>query len=213
MQSLTDKQKKILAYIGDFMRKMGYPPTVREIGSHFRIASSSVFDHISALETKGALRKKSGKSRSFELVGQGSPYLPTPTLSNLEDVETVETVQIPLLGRVAAGIPLLAVQNIEEMITLPRHWVRNGKIFALQVHGDSMINDGIHDGDTILVRMQAHADEGDIVVALLENEATVKRFYKKANAICLRAANDKYQDIIARHVDILGKVIGLFRRY
>ena len=214
MERLTTKQKKILAYIGYFMRKTGYPPTVREIGERFKIASSSVFDHLKALEGKSAIRRTGGKSRSLELIKhkKQAGNLMLPSL-DIEKIDAGETVQIPLLGRVAAGLPMLAEENIEEIITLPRQWVKSGKIFALKVRGDSMIGDGIHDGDCALIRIQADANNGDIVVALLENEATVKRFYKRDDSVCLRAANDKYKDIIVRSVKVLGKVIGLFRNY
>lgn len=213
MEGLTQKQEKILAYIGHFMRKTGYPPTVREIGERFKIASSSVFDHLKALEGKGVLKRTENKSRSLEIVGQKKKAGDLIPLPDIEKIDTVETVQIPLLGRVAAGLPVLAEENIEEMLTLPRKWVKSGKIFALKVRGDSMIGDGIHDGDCALIRMQEDADNGDIVVALLENEATVKRFYKRDDSVHLRASNDKYKDIVARQVKILGKVIGLFRHY
>ncbi|MBI4431344.1 MAG: transcriptional repressor LexA [Candidatus Omnitrophica bacterium] len=215
MKRLTTKQREILAYIARFMRKTGYPPTVREIGKHFGIAASSVFDHLKALEAKGALKKTEGKSRSLVVAkNTEDPEKRTALLgSTFRDDDTVKTIQIPLLGRVAAGLPMLAEENIEEMVTLPRQWVRAGKIFALRVQGDSMTGDGIYDGDCAIVRMQSEADNGDIVVAMLEDEATVKRFYKRGRSICLHAANEKYEDIISRNVKILGKVVGLFRNY
>ncbi len=213
MEELTLKQKEILAYIAHFMRKTGYPPTVREIGEHFKIASSSVFDHLKALEGKGALKRTEGKSRSLELINQKKSIVKPALIPDIENIDLADTVQIPLLGRVAAGMPILAEENIEEIITLPRHWVKAGKIFALKVRGDSMIGDGIHDGDCALVRMQSAAENGDIVVALLGEEATVKRFYKREHSICLHASNEKYKDIITRQVKILGKVIGLFRNF
>jgi len=226
MRKLTAKQEKILAYISDFTRKMGYPPTVREIGKRFRIASSSVFDHLNALEAKGVLKRKGeGKSRTLVLTKK-SETLPqalvhterVKTISVFGDSEfpydeRIETVQIPLLGRVAAGKPLLAVENIEEMISLPKNWIRSSQVFALRITGDSMVDDGIHDGDCVMVKTQPTANNGDIVVALLEDEATVKRFYKRGHSVCLRSANIKYADILTRNVKILGRVIGLFRAY
>lgn len=213
MEEPTLKQKKILAYIAHFMRKTGYPPTVREIGEHFKIASSSVFDHLKALEGKGSIKRTGGKSRSLELIEPKASTSKPASIPDIERIDIADTVQIPLLGRVAAGLPVLAEENIEEMITLPRHWVKAGKIFALKVRGDSMIGDGINDGDCALVRMQSTAENGDIIVALLDDEATVKRFYKQNDSVCLHASNDKYKDIITRQVKILGKVIGLFRNF
>ena len=216
MNELTSRQRTILAYIAHFTQKTGYPPTVREIGAHFRIASSSVFDHLKALEGKGALRRKSGKSRSLELPKAKGPNNPAESAQKpgAHAESPAEIVHVPVIGEIAAGRPLLAEEHIQGTVPVARQWAAAQKVFALRVRGDSMINDGIHEGDQVLVQMQPDARDGDIVVALLPNGlATLKRIYFEKDRIKLMPANATMSPIFTTHVKIQGKVVGLIRRY
>jgi repressor LexA len=201
--SLTSRQKQILEFVKKYMREKGYPPSVREIGENVGLSSSStVHGHLSRLEEKGYLRRDLSKPRAIEL---------------LEDEERAvqkhRLVNVPLVGRVTAGEPVLAVQNIEDYVPLPRDLAGGEGSFLLAVRGDSMIGAGINDGDLVIVRPQHSADEGDIVVAMIEDEATVKRYYRTRGAVRLQPENPALEPIISRDVTILGKVIGLIRRF
>lgn len=195
MQPLTERQQKILAFIQKFVSERGYPPTVREVARHFRIAVSSAQDHLDALKRKGAITRAESMSRSLSIVGSSSADL----------------VDIPVVGRIAAGEPILAVENIESTMKLPSDMVSSGELFALRVRGDSMTGAGLQDGDYSIVRSQDSAEEGDIVVALLEDEATVKRFHREGRRIVLKAENPAYADREVRDARIVGKVVGLVR--
>lgn len=199
---LTARQKQILAYIKDTLRAKGYPPSVREIGAAVDLRSSStVHSHLTKLEEMGFLRRDPTKPRALEVLGE--------TSWRQEDF-----VSVPLVGRVTAGQPILAVENIEETYPLPSSLIgTNEDVFMLTVQGESMINAGIFDGDYVLVRKQKNAANHDIVVALLDQEeATVKRFFKESDRIRLQPENDFMSPIYSRNVMILGKVIGVFRR-
>jgi len=199
---LTARQKQILAYIKDTLRAKGYPPSVREIGAAVDLRSSStVHSHLTKLEEMGFLRRDPTKPRALEVLGESS--------WRQEDF-----VSVPLVGRVTAGQPILAVENIEETYPLPSSLIgSNEDVFMLTVQGESMINAGIFDGDYVLVRKQKNAANHDIVVALLDKEeATVKRFFKESDRIRLQPENDFMSPIYSRNVMILGKVIGVFRR-
>jgi len=199
---LTARQKQILAYIKDTLRAKGYPPSVREIGAAVDLRSSStVHSHLTKLEEMGFLRRDPTKPRALEVLGE--------TSWRQEDF-----VSVPLVGRVTAGQPILAVENIEETYPLPSSLIgSNEDVFMLTVQGESMINAGIFDGDYVLVRKQKNAANHDIVVALLDKEeATVKRFFKESDRIRLQPENDFMSPIYSRNVMILGKVIGVFRR-
>jgi repressor LexA len=199
---LTDRQKEILAFINRSIGERGYPPTLREIGRQFGIKSTNgVNDHLRALEKKGYLQREDMKSRA------------------LRPVDTVgQTVEVPLLGRVAAGQPLLAVRNYEETIRVDRFFLgQNREVFALRVKGDSMIEAGILDGDYVFVRKQLQASAGDIVVAMIEDEATVKRYYPEGDTIRFEPANQNLRAIVVRKrdwksVNLLGVVIGIYRK-
>jgi len=198
---LTTRQKQILAYIKDMLRTKGYPPSVREIGTAVGLRSSStVHSHLTKLEEIGFLRRDPTKPRALEVLGEAS-------------WRQENFVPVPLVGRVTAGQPILALENIEETFPLPTSLIGNDEdVFMLTVQGDSMINAGILDGDYVLVRKQKTANNNDIVVALInKEEATVKRFFKEKDRIRLQPENDSMSPIYSRNVLILGKVIGVFR--
>ncbi|MBI2370974.1 MAG: transcriptional repressor LexA [Deltaproteobacteria bacterium] len=204
-KELTARQQEVLEFIKEFIRSQGYPPTVREIGGHFGLVPRGVFDHLKALERKGFVRRRSSASRSLEV----REFVERGTGGPVRDV--------PIVGRVAAGTPILAVENLEGSVPLAREWCGEGEIFFLKVQGDSMIGAHIMDGDYALVRRQGSAESGDIVVALLEDEATVKRLVRTRDAIVLQPENPSVPPVTirggeARRFEIVGKVIGVFRR-
>ena len=203
---LTARQREVLDFVRHFMTRVGYPPTVREIGSHFGFVPRSVFDHLKALERKGYLRRDPAKSRSLQLLDASlSPSARTSSYREL-----------PILGRVAAGQPLLSDQNIEGTSVVPQDWVNDDEAFLLKVQGESMIGAHICPGDQALVRRQSTAENGDIVVALLNDEATVKRILFKADGIVLQPENPAMPPIQVKKGEksfqILGKVVGILRR-
>jgi repressor LexA len=200
---LTERQRQILQFIKEEIRTKGYPPSVREIGEAIGLSSSStVHGHMSRLEEKGYIRRDPTKPRAIEVL-DGSNVMPMR-----------RTVTVPVVGRVTAGQPILAEQSIEDHFPLPADFVRadEANLFFLTVQGDSMIEAGILNGDYVLVHRQQHANNGDIVVALIEDEATVKRFYKEHGHIRLQPENRFMDPIIVPNCQILGKVIGLIRR-
>jgi repressor LexA len=200
---LSERQAKILSVIGDAVQRQGYPPTVREIGAAVGLCSpASVQSQLAALEQQGYIRRGSAKRRALELVGRASSgYLGRAARSS-----------IPLVGRVAAGVPLLAEENVEDAIDVPGFLRDADPCFALKVVGHSMIKAGILDGDLVVVRQQEYADDGDIVVALLEDDATVKRFFRESEQVRLQPENDDMEPIFAREPVIAGKVVGVLRR-
>ena len=198
---ITARQRKIMAFIQDEIRAKGYPPSVREIGDAVGLNSSStVHNHLQKLEASGFIRRDPTKPRAIEVL-VGDPYQPRK-----------EMVNVPIVGRVTAGTPILAVENIEDTFPLPQDFVRDQEVFMLRVHGDSMVGVGIYDGDYAVVRQQSVANNGDIVVALIGDEATIKRFYLESNHVRLQPENPLLEPIISRDVKILGKVVGLLRR-
>lgn len=198
--NLTEKQAEILNFIKNCILKKGYPPSVREICKAVGLRStSSVHSHLESLEKKGMIRKDPTKPRTIEIVDDNF------------NLTRRETVNIPMLGEVAAGEPIFAVENIYDYFPIPAELLPNTETFMLKVRGDSMVNCGIYEGDQILVSKQQNAENGDIVVALLEDSATVKRFYREEGHIRLQPENDFMEPIIVDDVLILGKVIGLFR--
>ena len=206
MQGLTKRQEMVLDFITQSINSRGYPPTLREIGSYMGIRSTNgVNDHLRALERKGYLKREDMKSRALRPV-------------NMDSNASEDTiVEIPLVGRVAAGEPVLAEQNIEDTITVDQSLIgHHREVFALKVAGDSMIDAGIHEGDTIFVRKQLHAERNAIAVVLVGDEATVKYFQPENDFIRLQPANKAYAPIIIRKEDfrptqILGVVVGLYR--
>jgi repressor LexA len=214
---LPERQQRILQVIEDAVRTQGYPPTVREIGAAVGLCSpASVQGHLSALEAMGYIRRGSAKRRALEVVRRGE-YLPSTTTiigagSDILAQYAPVMMGIPLVGRVAAGVPLLAEENIEESIDIPAFLGERDGCFALRVEGTSMIKAGILDGDIVVVRQQANADDGDIVVAMLEDEATLKRFFREADQVRLQPENDTMEPILTRDPRIVGKVTGVLRR-
>lgn len=198
--ALTDKQKMILEFIRDSILNRGYPPTVREICDQVGLRStSSVHSHLEQLERKGFIRRDPAKPRTIEIVDD-TFNLPRREIAN-----------IPLVGYVAAGQPLLAEENIEGYFPFPAEDLPPQQVFMLRVRGDSMVEAGILNGDRIMVAQTPTASNGEIVVALIDDGATVKRFYKEKGHYRLQPENAEMDPIITDHVEILGKVIGLFR--
>jgi repressor LexA len=201
---MSNRQAAILEFIKSKVREKGYPPSVREIGEAVGLASSStVHGHLDRLEKKGLIRRDPTKPRAIEILDVDNE--PAPAV-----VPSVR--HVPLVGKVTAGAPITATENIEEYIPLPAQMVGDQPVFMLSVRGDSMIEAGIHDGDYVIVRQQQTADNGDIVVAMTEDdEATVKTFYKERDHIRLQPENSAMEPIRLKKVSILGKVIGLLR--
>ncbi|HEY2901675.1 MAG TPA: transcriptional repressor LexA [Polyangia bacterium] len=213
---LTDRQQEILDFISQSIVERGYPPTLREIGTHFGIRSTNgVNDHLRALEKKGYLQREDLKSRALRPVSMGGQ----PSLSTRErDDARDDIVEVPLVGRVAAGVPLLAVENVQDTVQVDRFFIgQTREVFALRVKGESMIEDGIFDGDFIFVRKQLQANRGDTVVAMINDEATVKRYYPEGDTIRFQPANASMQPILVKKrefksINIIGVVIGVYRK-
>src|SRR3954465_15211250 len=208
---LTDRQREILEFITQSIRDRGYPPTLREIGLHFGIKSTNgVNDHLRALEKKGYLQREDLESRALRPVGARGP-MRAP--SRDEDM-----IDVPLVGRVAAGAPLLAGENIEDTVKVDRFFIgQTREVFALRVKGESMIEDGIFDGDFIFVKKQLQANPGETVVVMIEDEATGKRYYPEGETIRFQPANAAMQPIVVRkrdfkNVNIIGLVVGVYRK-
>ncbi|MGH2453350.1 MAG: transcriptional repressor LexA [bacterium] len=202
-RALTRRQAEILTFIQRYSETHGYPPSVREIGRALGLTSSStVHSHLAALEKKGYLHRDPSKPRALEILRDEHAMAPK------------KMVPLPVVGRVAAGTPILAEENIEDYLPLPTEFLRDGGDggFILHVRGDSMIDDGIQDGDYLIVRKQPTARDGDIVVARLDDGATVKRFYREDGHVRLQPANAAMEAIRTRDVHIEGKVVGLIRR-
>jgi repressor LexA len=197
---LTPKQAAILEVIKKKIHQKGYPPSVREIGKAVGLSSSStVHGYLKKLEEKGYLRRDATKPRAIEVLDGPAG-------------ERIEYINVPLLGRVAAGMPLLAVENKEDIFPLPVHFTGTGEFFMLTVRGESMIEAGILNGDMVVVRRQNDANNGEIVVVLMEEEATVKRIFKEDRRIRLQPENSLMEPIYTTDAQILGKVIGLVRK-
>jgi repressor LexA len=205
MEQLTERQKSILRGIHEIYRETGAPPTVRELGRRVGLSSScTVQRHLDALERKGYVHRNRTKARSVEIVRSFDPTMVRRP-----------TVSVPLVGQVAAGQPILAEENIEEVYALPADLVSGDETFMLRVKGDSMIGDGLFDGDFVVVQKQSSADNGDIVVALLGDEATVKRFFRENGRVRLQPSNPSMEPIFAPadRLAIIGKVILGLRRF
>ncbi|MBU5455870.1 transcriptional repressor LexA [Caproiciproducens sp. MSJ-32] len=201
MDELKDKQLEIYEFLKIFTEAKGYPPSVREICEAVNLKSTStVHGHLRRLEKKGLIKRDPTKPRALEIIEN--------TLNKKE------MLNVPLVGRVTAGMPILATENIEDTFPIPLDYIKhNNELFMLRVTGDSMINAGIHDGDYAIIERTATAQNGDIVVALIENDATIKRFYKEDGHIRLQPENDTMEPIIVKDCSILGKLVGLFRAY
>ncbi|MWC28176.1 transcriptional repressor LexA [Paenibacillus sp. MMS18-CY102] len=204
MSKLSNRQQAILEFIKNEVRDKGYPPSVREIGEAVGLASSStVHGHLDRLEKKGFIRRDPTKPRAIEILDGDA---------DLDSSFAMSFAKVPIVGKVTAGVPITATENIEDFFPLPSHMVGDHDVFILSVMGESMIEAGIHDGDYVIVRQQPTASNGDIVVAMTEeDEATVKTFYKEKDHVRLQPQNPTMEPILLKNVTILGKVIGLFR--
>lgn len=207
---LTSRQREIFNFVRAFIKARGYPPSVREIGDHFHIYPRAVFDHLKALEKKGYLKRRGSMSRGLEvLVFQEDEQRHGPLKGR------VLSRDIPILGRVTAGKPILAVEHVEGTLSLPVEWTNGGEVFLLKVSGDSM-SPYILSGDYVIVRSQPSAENGDVVVTLMGEEVTVKRFFKKGKRIELKPDNERWETIEIEEgrgeIEILGKVTGVFRK-
>ncbi len=201
MKKVSKRQEDILEFIKEEVRTKGYPPSVREIGEAVGLASSStVHGHLNRLESKGLIRRDPTKPRAIEILDQ-------------DNISKQGVIHVPLVGKVTAGLPITAIENIEEYFPIPDFYgTSDDHIFMLEIMGESMIEAGILDGDYVIVKQQATANNGDIVVAMTEeNEATVKRFYKEDGYFRLQPENSSMEPIIVDNVSVLGKVVGLYR--
>jgi len=197
---ISDKQKEILEYMKQEILNKGYPPTVRDICEAVKLKStSSVHSHLETLEKNGYIRRDPTKPRAIEIIDDNF------------NLTRREMTNVPMVGRVAAGEPILAVENIESYFPIPTEYMPNAESFMLKVKGESMINAGIFDGDQILVEKCSTAKNGDMVVALVDDSATVKTYYKESNHIRLQPENDTMEPIIVDNCEIMGKVFGVFR--
>ncbi len=199
--NLTPRQQDILKMIRAFIAKNGFPPTIFEICAHFKFKPSSCFDHLKSLERKGYL-ERSSKARSIKL--------------KEEEIHSIRQngISVPIVGKVKAGIPILATENIEGFVSLDPFWTKDQDIFLLRVSGNSMQGAGILDGDLALIRIQKMAEEGEIVVALIDNEATLKRFYRKKGKVWLKSENPLHKSVWVKDgsFQLIGKLIGIFRK-
>lgn len=205
--AISAKQQRVLEYIRSFTREHGYPPAVRDICQGLGLKSTSTaHGYLERLEKNGYIRRDPSKTRAIELIEEDN---------GLPEKSFVSAVNVPLLGQVAAGQPILAEENLEEYLPMPKSMVPydDKNTFALEIRGESMIKAGILNGDKIIVRQTQVAENGDIIVAMIENEATCKRFFKEKDRIRLQPENDLMEPMYFDNVQILGKVIGLIRNY
>jgi repressor LexA len=221
MQGLTQRQQMVLDFIRQSIHDRGYPPTLREIGARMGIRSTNgVNDHLRALERKGYLTREDMKSRALRPTNLGSPALGDGDLDGraAEPANDVDLVEVPVLGRVAAGLPLLAEEHVIDTVRVDRTLLKGGReVFGLKVHGDSMIEAGILSGDYIFVKKQLTASRGEVVVALIGDEATVKYYFPEKDHVRFQPANKNMAPIYVRAADfkptmLLGVVVGVYRR-
>ena len=200
MKAPTKRQTEVLDFLKSFLSSHKYPPTIREVAGHFGISVKGAYDHVKALEKKGLIACDNNRSRAIEIINQPS------------DSEN-DQVQVPLLGHVAAGMPLFAEENNEGTLSLPSAIVGKGQVFALRIEGDSMTGAGIFDGDIAVFAHQSQVENGQIVVAMVDEAVTLKRFYKEKNRIRLQAENPAYPPLYTADVRILGRLVTLIRSY
>lgn len=204
MKNLTARQNQVLTYIAEYIRSHNYPPTIREISEYLGISVKGAYDHVKALQKKGRIQCNDNRSRTIELVQNEEQG---------DREEQPRVVDVPLLGNVAAGVPLLSEENFEGAISVPSEMLGNGRHFALNVSGESMIEAGIFSGDIGIFVQQPTADNGEIVVAMVDDAVTLKRFYKEKNRIRLQPENDAFHPIYSQNVRVLGKLVHLLRSY
>ncbi len=210
-RKITKRQQQIYDFIRSYQLEKGYPPSVREMAAAVGLSSpSTVHAHLSALEARGLIKRDATKPRALELFNEDGT---SATLAEVKESPGRGTVSLPLVGRVAAGMPILAEQNVEDTFTLPTEITTDACSFVLEVHGNSMVNVGIYNGDYIVVREQKSAMNGEIVVAMIDGEATVKTFYKEQGVVRLQPENDTMEPIYVKNPVILGKVVALMRRF
>lgn len=201
MKKITDRQQEVLSFIAYYIEENSFPPTIREIGEHFKIGPKAVQGHIMALQKKGFLQQNQNRSRAFKIVSGGRKTLP-------------RAVEVPILGSVAAGLPLLCEENIDGHLVLAEPFVRQGKnYFALRVRGESMVGAGILDGDFAIVEQASTAENGQIVVAVIDEAITLKRFFREASRIKLKAENPAFKPIYCREVRVVGILASIVRSY
>ena len=197
MKQMTSRQKEIYDFLETFIEREGYSPSIREVGTHFGMSAMGARDHLQALEKKGYIQSGSNTSRSI-------------VLNRSRDEEVLE---IPILGHVAAGVPLLAEENLNGSVRLPSSLFHHNRLFALYVEGESMINAGIFEGDLAVFNQQEQAENGQIVVAMVEEAVTLKRFYREKSRVRLQAENPEFSPIYASDIRILGRLVHLIRNY
>jgi len=208
---ITTRQQEILDFISNQVQLRGYPPSVREIGAAVGLSSTaSVHNQLNQLEKKGFIRKDKSTTRGLVVLGNGKTALKSAARHLVSNV-----VEVPVLGKITAGSPIEAIKNPDEFFQLPAHLVpAKEKVFVLHVQGDSMVNAGVHDGDQLIVKEAKTAHNGEMVVAMLkeDSEVTVKTFYQEADHVRLQPENDALQPILSKEVEVIGKVIGLYRK-
>lgn len=216
---LNEREREILKFIEKEINRNGYPPSVREIGQAVGLRSTAtVHAYLNRLEATGRIMRRNKRGRTLQLIKGGKAYTPNSKTTKKEEQKEKEVyagkelVDVPVVGRITAGAPILAVENITDTFPIPLDFIGNNDCFMLTVRGESMIEAGILNGDYILVKKQNTADNGEIVVALIEDEATVKTFYKEKDHIRLQPENSTMDPIIVPNCEILGKVIGVFRK-
>ncbi len=216
--SLTEKQGRVLEFVNSHIKQLGFPPTVREIAAYFDISGKAAHDHLKAIAKKGYLRLFSGSARGIEVIGDD--HEPDPDSNPLSDL--IKNVKmIPLVGSIAAGVPILAEENVETRLAFPKSFLPpTGEMFALRVKGDSMEEAGILEGDIAVLKkitdVNTEVSNGDIVAALIDNEATLKTWHRQQNRIELRPENSRYQPISLSPRDnaaVVGKLVGVYRTY
>lgn len=203
------KEEQLFNFIKNYQNTNGYPPTVREMCKAIKVSSTStIFYYLNKLEKSGKIKKSPNKNRALEIIDNESPSITT-----IENIDDENMTKIPVLGVVTCGSPILAVQTSEEYFMVSKTLFKGDDLFMLTAKGDSMINAGIYDGDKIVLKSQNYANNGEIVAALIEDSATIKRFYKENKHFRLQPENDNYEPIIVDNVQILGKVVGLVRKF
>ena len=210
LESLSPRQRQIYSFIVEEIDQKGYPPSVREIGKAVGLKSpASVHNHLKTLERLDYIRRDPSKPRAIEILDKEKKE------KDFKDNFDKEMIHVPIVGRVTAGIPILAEENIEDYFPVPTSFikVRGKKLFMLEIDGESMVNAGIEDGDYVIAQQQNTANNGEIVIALIDNRATVKRFYKREDYVELKPENPNYDPILVKNVKLMGKVVGLFRNF
>lgn len=203
------KEEQLFNFIKNYQISNGYPPTVREMCKAIKVSSTStIFYYLNKLEKSGKIKKSPNKNRALEIIDNEAS-----SISTIENMDEENMTKIPVLGVVTCGSPILAVQTSEEYFMVSKTLFKGDDLFMLTAKGDSMINAGIYDGDKIVLKSQTYANNGEIVAALIEDSATIKRFYKENNHYRLQPENDNYEPIIVDNVQIFGKVIGLVRKF